>query len=87
MDPLEAKKQAKQLQPLINIGKAGITPGMIDEISRQVKRQRLVKVRFLKSYAPEKDLASDAVSIAVQAKALLVDQIGRVFVLLKRKGL
>ena len=43
------KSEAVQLKPIINIGKNGLTDAAIEELKKQIKANRLVKVKMLKS--------------------------------------
>ena len=42
------KAEANQLSPILNIGKNGVTDTLIEELNKQIKANRLVKVRVLK---------------------------------------
>jgi len=43
------KKKVASLKPAIQIGKEGISEGVIEELKRQLKEKNLVKVKFLRS--------------------------------------
>ena len=70
---------------LIRLGKNGLTKGLIEEMSAQLKKKKSVKCRFLKSYPFSKDRKTDVERIAHILKAEVVSLKGFVFVL-KRKG-
>lgn len=66
----------------INIGKAGINDNVIEEIKRKLKANKIVKLRFAKGIANDKDdYISDIVS---QTKSKLIDIRGNVAVIYKR---
>ncbi|MBN2252000.1 MAG: YhbY family RNA-binding protein [Candidatus Altiarchaeota archaeon] len=70
--------------PLIQIGKQGVTESIIAEISAQLKRKKVLKVRMLKSALGEKDKREIAEEVAVKARAVLSDVRGNTFTLKKR---
>ncbi|MGP8322170.1 MAG: YhbY family RNA-binding protein [Methanosarcinaceae archaeon] len=43
------KSEAVHLKPIINVGKNGMTDAAVEELKKQVKANRLVKVKMLKS--------------------------------------
>lgn len=45
----QLKSEANQISPILNIGKNGVTDTLIEELNKQIKANRLVKVRILKS--------------------------------------
>jgi RNA-binding protein len=49
MDIYKLKRDAAHLTPLLNIGKKGVTDSLIKELLRQLKQNKLVKVKILKS--------------------------------------
>lgn len=67
----------------LNIGKAGINENVIDEIKRQLKSEGLIKLRFSKGIADEKESYID--NILIETKSKLVDLRGNVAILYKRK--
>ncbi len=61
------------------VGKAGLDPGVLAHIRRQLDQRELVKVRLLESAST--DRAAAAEQIAADADAALVDRVGRIVVL------
>ena len=76
---------ARGLEPVIRIGKNGLTPGMIGEIGAQLKQRRLIKVRLLQAFTEGKDKKDIAKEITEKTGAVLVQQVGSVVVLYKKK--
>jgi RNA-binding protein len=76
------KSEANQINPILNIGKNGVTDTLIEELNKQIKAYRLVKVRVLKS-AEEggKDVKAIAEEIAVATRSTLIEVRGRTVVL------
>jgi RNA-binding protein len=69
----------QDLSPTVWIGKHGCTDSMIDEIRVQLKKRRLVKVKWLHN------TGIDPEAIAARAGAELVEVRGRTFVLAGQK--
>ena len=67
----------------INIGKAGVNDNVIEEIKRQLKANEIVKLKFAKNIAKDKDKYID--EIVRETKSKLVDVRGHVAVIYKKK--
>ena len=67
----------------INIGKGGVNENVIEEIKRQLKANELVKIKFAKNIARDKDKYID--DIVTQTKSQLIDVRGHVAVIYKKK--
>ena len=68
----------------INGGKAGVNDNVIEEIKRQLKANQIVKLRFARSVAKDKD---DLISNIVEnTKSQLIDVRGHVAVIYKKKS-
>ncbi|MCQ2972110.1 MAG: YhbY family RNA-binding protein [archaeon] len=67
----------------INIGKAGINENVIEEIKRQFESNEILRIKFAKNVARDKDAYIDAIKEATRCQ--LVDVRGHVAVLYKRK--
>jgi RNA-binding protein len=77
----QLKSEAHQISPILNIGKNGVTDALIEELNKQIKANRLVKVRVLKSAEEEKDLKAIAEEIAEATRSTLIEVRGRTVVL------
>jgi RNA-binding protein len=75
------KSEANQLTPILNIGKNGVTETLIEELNKQIKANRLVKVRVLRSAEEEKDVKEIAEEIANATRSTLIEVRGRTVVL------
>lgn len=51
----ELKSKAMVLQPTVQIGKNGLTETVIEEIKKQLKDKKLIKIKFLKGALEAKD--------------------------------
>jgi len=87
MTPGELKalrEKAKLLEPLVRIGKNGLTESSLLHIKKLVDKRKLVKVKLLKSFLEANDRKAAAGLLAKGTGAELVDQVGFVVVLYKR---
>ena len=74
----------KSLQSMtINIGKAGINDNVIEEIKRQLKANGIVKLKFAKNIADDKEAYLTA--IVEKTMSTMVDLRGNVAVIYKKK--
>lgn len=78
------KREAKKLEPIIRIGKNGLTPETIKEIKKLLEKKRLIKIKFLKSALQNKNRKELAKELAEKTSSTLVDVIGFVAVLNKK---
>ena len=69
----------QDLKPTVWIGKQGCTETMIEEIVEQLKKRKMIKVKWLQN------IEIDPEAVASQAKATLVDVRGRTMVLEEKK--
>lgn len=75
------RDQARSIEPLLRIGKNGLTPGVVNEIVAQLKKKRLVKIKLLKAFIEGKDKKEAGRELAEKTGAILVQQVGFVVVL------
>ena len=67
----------------INIGKSGVNDNVIEEIKRQLEANEIVKLKFAKNIAKNKDDYID--EIVSKTRAQLIDVRGHVAVIYKKK--
>ena len=82
----QSKKELMSRVPsamTINIGKNGVNENVIEEIKRQLEANELVRIKFAKNIARDKDKYID--DIVTQTKAKLIDVRGHVAVIYKKK--
>jgi RNA-binding protein len=75
----------RSLQISIRLGKNGLTKGLIQEMKSQLKKKKMIKCKFLKSYPFDVDRKKDSERIAYILNAELVNIKGFVFVLRKKE--
>ena len=72
-------RSMQDLKPTVWIGKQGCTATMIDEIVEQLKKRKLIKVKWLQNTEVNPE------DIALKAGATLVEVRGRTMVLQEKK--
>ena len=77
-------EKAQHIQPILRIGKSGVTEGLIEEIKRQLKKRKLIKIKLLRSALDGKDKKEMAQEIADKTRSELINQVGSVIVLSKK---
>jgi len=83
VDRKELKEKAKPIEPMIRIGKNGLTENAVKEIKKHLKKKKLVKVKLLKSFISDKNKKQVANDVAEKTQSMLVDSVGFVVVLYK----
>lgn len=86
MTPQEKKllrARAHKLDPIVIVGAKGLTDAVIAEIDFALKAHELIKVRAGTMDRHERDEAMSAICAKTGAEA--VQQVGKVFVLFKKK--
>ncbi len=79
------KARAHGLEPVVRVGHAGVTDGVVADLARALESHELVKVKIADGDRDERE----AVTTTLRARtgAALVQQVGRVIVLwLPREG-
>lgn len=80
----EMKAKAMALEPIVRIGKSGLTDTVIAEIKKQLKQKKLIKVKMLISFVGRKDKKAVAEEIAEKTGSMIVHTIGFVVVLARK---
>jgi len=84
MEIMNLRKKAKSLEPILRIGKNGLTDSVIEEIKKLLRKKRLIKVKILKTAMEninKKELVMDLVN---KTDAVLIEAVGFVVVLAKK---
>lgn len=67
------KYEASQLSPALNIGKNGITDSLVDELKMQLKRNKLVKIRILRTALNETERTTIAEELSRRTGSQLIE--------------
>ena len=77
------KRELNVEKPTVWVGKEGATPQILNEVSRQLEKKKVVKVKMLKTALKDEDAKSVASKIAQQTESALIDVRGHTFILYK----
>lgn len=83
----ELRQKAKVLDPIVRIGKNGMTEGVITQIDKVLAKRELVKIKFLRAFVEENDRKKTGKKLADRLKAKLIEQVGFIVVLYRPKTL
>jgi len=79
----ELMRRANEVNPTVHVGKEGLDQGLFDEITAQLKKNRLIKVKVLSN---SEDGAKDAAAaIEENTGAVIVDVRGGVIVVTDKR--
>jgi RNA-binding protein len=77
------KRALGEERPTVWVGKGGATPELLKEITKQLDKKKMVKVKILKTALNEAQTKQTATQIAQQTEAFLVEIRGHTFMLYK----
>ena len=80
----ELKAKAKALEPIVRIGKSGMSESVAGEIKKHLKEKQIIKVKMLRSFVGANDKKALADEIAEKTDSLLVQRVGFVVVLARK---
>src|ERR1035437_1952560 len=72
------KAAAQHLEPMLKVGKAGLTPGFIRSVDVAMTQHELVKIKFVEFKEQKKELAPQ---LAEKTATHLIMRVGNVMVL------
>ena len=84
---LHVRHKLKDESPTAWIGKDGLTPQLSVQIDQQLERNKMVKVKILRTALQTETAQAIANKAAEQTKSALVEVRGHVFILYRRKKL
>jgi RNA-binding protein len=77
------KRLAHPLSPLVRVGKAGLTPAVVEETSHALKHHELIKVRIeVEDRGQRREVMGQLVA---DSRAVLVGSVGKVAVLYRAR--
>jgi len=79
------KRELSVEKPTIWVGKEGATPQIMEEISKQLDKREMLKIRVLKSALKEEEAKGIASKIAQQTNSTLIEVRGHTLMLYKRR--
>lgn len=82
----ELRGRAQNLDAKLHVGKAGLSDAFLEELEGMLKRDRLVKVRLLRSVRAGSDRETIAEELAEATGSFLVETRGNTVVLYRPRG-
>ncbi|MCL2509853.1 MAG: YhbY family RNA-binding protein [Methanomassiliicoccaceae archaeon] len=79
----ELMRRANDLSPTVHVGKEGVDEGLLKEITAQLKKARLIKVKVLSTVDLETKEAAE--KLAESTNSVIVDVRGGVIVLTDKR--
>lgn len=80
----ELAEKGKLLEPVLIIGKNGLNESVVKEIKLQLKKKKLIKVKYLRNALGDGSRKEFANKIAEETDSELINAVGLVVVLKKR---
>ena len=80
----ELKEISKNMEPILRIGKNGLTNGVVSEIDSQLRKRHLIKIKMLPAFLDTQDRRIIALKLAKKTDSKLVQQVGGVVVLYRK---
>jgi RNA-binding protein len=81
----DVKRVGHGLRPTVHVGKEGVTDTLIEEIAKQVKNRKVVKVRLLPSVEEDRKMVAE--DLAKRSNSVLIEVVGHTVLLCDRKYL
>lgn len=79
------KRQLAKGKPTIWIGKCGLSPEILKEITKQLGKNKMVKIKILKTALQDNEAEQIALEIASETCSALVEVKGHTLMLYKRR--
>ena len=80
---LRIKREMSNERPTVLIGKGGATEKLVKEVSKQLEKNGIVKIKILKSALKNENIDNITQKIVHETDSTLVDKRGHVFILYK----
>ena len=84
MELKKARLMAKSLEPVVRIGKNGISESIINEVRKLLRKRGIIKIKLLHSFLEDKDRKITSKELADKFEAMIVEQTGGIVVLMKK---
>ncbi|MBS3106242.1 YhbY family RNA-binding protein [Candidatus Woesearchaeota archaeon] len=75
------RKESQQLRPTLQIGKAGVTESVAAEITLQLKKKKIIKIKILNNILEHSDRGALIQSILTATPSVLVQEKGNILTL------
>lgn len=75
------RQKAKNMEPILRIGKDGIKDSFIDEVRKVINKRKLIKIKFLNSALIQFDKKGLIEEVVKKTNTSLIEATGNIFVL------
>ena len=82
---LHVRHKLKDEKPTVWIGKDGLTEQLTSQLDKQLEKNKMIKVRLLKTALKQENPTAIATKAAEQTASSLVEVRGHVFILYRRR--
>jgi len=81
---MDLKERAKNLEPILRIGKNGLTSNVHNEVEKLLKKRKLIKIKILNN-CPILDKDEVISQVLKESKAELIQTVGNTFSIYREK--
>jgi len=85
MDKIKLKQHAKNLQPVLRIGKNGINENVVIEVEKLLKKRYIIKIKVLNN-CPIEDIKQIIEFVLTKTGSELVSKVGNTFTIYRSKA-
>ncbi len=78
------RSKAQTLEPIVRIGKSGLSSSIIGEINKNLAKRKLIKIKLLKSSLEGKEKGLMARELSEKTDSEIIEVVGNTVVLHKR---
>jgi len=80
-EKLVLRAKAKTLEPVVRIGKSGLTENIVKEINKNLSKRKLIKVKLLRSSYEDKKKFIESIVQATGSE--LIESVGNIITIYK----
>ncbi|MBI2655108.1 YhbY family RNA-binding protein [Candidatus Woesearchaeota archaeon] len=83
-ETLMLRSKAKTLEPIVRIGKSGLSNSIIGEVNKNLAKRKLIKIKLLKSSLEGKEKGLMARELSEKTDSEIIEIVGNTVVLHKK---
>ena len=78
------RRRAKKLEPVVRIGKSGLSESLVKEIKKVLDERKLIKIKLLQSSIDNADKDKLIEEIVAKTQSELIESVGNMVVIRKQ---
>ena len=78
------RRRAKKLEPVVRIGKSGLSESLVQEIKKVLDKRKLIKIKLLQSSIDNADKDKLIEEIVAKTQSELIESVGNMVVIHKQ---